>query len=123
MGINQHSTICFKIENKELYLYKILVWFNDIPLFFVCCDENKKYYLALCADLKKFVYIVSEQSTKNLQQMLSREATMRSVFLGGNSFWLVKSGATIEEDHVESIIKDNLDFEALPPDTLLYQTA
>ena len=50
------KTLCFILENKNLYLDKVLVSFNDTPIFYTCLDQNSNYYLVLCTDLNNFNY-------------------------------------------------------------------
>ena len=32
--------LCFRIMEKELYLEKILVDYNEIPIFYLCTDDS-----------------------------------------------------------------------------------
>ena len=113
--------LCFILDKNELYLDKVLVCFNDTPIFFVCCDAGQNYYLALCSDMEVLEYTVVEQSKKNLWRMLTQKVTMRSVLLDCDSFWLIKSGNSIEDDVVERLTKDKMDLEALPLEGAMYE--
>ena len=38
-----NNVVCFIIGGKSLYLEKVLVEFNDIPVFFICHNEDEYY--------------------------------------------------------------------------------
>lgn len=114
--------LCFILDNENIYLDKVLVSFNDIPILFVCRDSSKNYYLVLCSNLEELEYIIVQQSLKNLWSMLTKNITMRTAFLSCESFWFVKSGNTIEEDECAIIPKSKMDLDALPFENAMYET-
>lgn len=114
--------LCFILDKESIYLDKVLVSFNDIPILFVCCDISKNYYLVLCSDLEELEYIIVQQSVKNLWSMLTKNITMRTALLSCESFWFVKSGNTIEEDESVTLPKSKIDLEALPLENAMYET-
>lgn len=116
-----NKQLCFKIDNNELYLDKVLVCFNNTPIFFICCDKNKDYYLALCSDLEELEYIIVKQNIKNIWKMLTQRISMRSAMLDCDSFWLIKSSNTIDNDSVEVLPIEKMDYEILPIEDAVYE--
>ena len=43
--------LCFILNDKKLYLETNLVYFNEIPIFFVCSDLKDCYYLVFNIDI------------------------------------------------------------------------
>lgn len=116
-----NKQLCFIIENNKLYLEKILVSFNDTPIFFICIDDKNNRYLVLCSDLDKLEYIVEKQSLKNLWHMLTQKVTMRAALLKCTHFWQIESGNSIAEDTVEKKGVNEIDFSVLPVENALYE--
>lgn len=113
--------LCFIINNNELYLEKVLVCFNNMPIFFTCSDTSHNRYLVLCSDLDALEYIVEKPSTKILWEMLTQKVSMRSALQKCESFWLIRSGETISDDIVEELPKEQLDIDVLPNDGAMYE--
>lgn len=109
--------IYFIIKNNELVLDKVLVEYNEEPIFFVCKHEED-YYIALCADGKEERYIVTQTSLKRLSDMLHERMTMREVILRADKFWDIVAGEDVTEDIV---IEKNID--QIPLDVLPYEGA
>lgn len=57
----------------------VLVTF-DVPILFVCKDSEKKCYLVMCFDEDDGEYVIVEESTSNIIQMLENRKTMEEVF-------------------------------------------
>lgn len=117
-----NNQLCFIIEKQNLYLDKVLVLFNDIPLFFVCHNEDNQRFLVLCTELEKLEYIVIETNMTNLRNMLTRKSTMRDTILKGKKFWKIVSGDTIGDDVCSTLVKEEIDCSFLPDEGALYKT-
>lgn len=113
--------LCFILDNKELYLDKVLVCFNDTPIFFVCIDLNGHFYLVLCTDIDDLQYVIVNVSKKNLWKMLTKNITMREALLDCKSFWSVKTGEEISSDIVEFKNIADIDYDVLPVDGAMYE--
>lgn len=109
--------IYFIINDNALVLDKVLVEYNEEPIFCVCKHEED-YYIALCADGKEERYIVTQTSLKRLSDMLHERMTMREVFLHADKFGDIVAGKDVAE---EIIIEKNI--EQIPLDVLPYEGA
>ena len=109
-----NKEICFFIDGNALFLDKVLVSFNDAPIFFVCCDDSQNYYIALCINMETLEYIIVQCSLQMLYQMLVKKIEMREPFVAANHFWKVTAGASVEEDEVCCLQKASMDLSVLP---------
>ena len=66
-------------ETGQLYLEKVIVFF-DIPILFVCNDFENRNYLCLNIDEEKGTTVIAETEIETLIAMLQDEKTMESVF-------------------------------------------
>lgn len=66
-------------EFGALAVEQVLVSF-DVPILFVCKNQNGKRFLALCIDDEEGNYVIAEVTTSNLMGMLNNEITMEYVF-------------------------------------------
>lgn len=66
-------------EIGVLYLEIVLVQF-DVPLLFVCKDDDGVRYLILCIDEEEGQYLSSQISNKWLLKLLNNEVTMAEAF-------------------------------------------
>lgn len=98
------NDICFKLNNKCLYTDEELVNFN-IPIFFVCRDDENNKYAVLCIDSEQLVYIVAQCSIESILAMLNSQITLRDFFLHTGSKWKVYAGEDYLSDEVEEITK------------------
>ena len=117
-----NKQLCFIIEKQNLYLDKVLVLFNDIPLFFVCHNEDKQRFLVLCTELEKLEYIVVAIGLTDLRNMLTQKSSMRETILKGEKFWEIVSGDMIENDACTTLTKEEIDCSLLPDEGALYKT-
>lgn len=109
--------IFFKINGMELVLDKVLVEYNEEPVFFVCRCEQR-YFIALSADMKEERYLVTEISLSQLSKMLHEKITMRALVLQADKFWDITAGEDYTKDQIiEKCIAD------IPLETLPYEGA
>lgn len=105
--------LCFCIENRNLYLEKVLVDYMEVPIFFLCRDEGQ-YYTALCTDINDFNYIVVRVSKVEVYKLLHGKIPMRNIILNQKEYWEVFSGEEISLDTVKRCMIDGLDITQLP---------
>lgn len=105
--------LCFYIEGRNLYLEQVLVEYMNIPIFFLCEDEQQ-HYLVLCTDIDNFNYIIVKLSMSDLYKLLHGNIPMRDVFLKQKEYWDVISKETISKDTVVKHEIDHLDHSLLP---------
>lgn len=108
-----NKELCFCLDGKELFLDKVLVAFNDTPIFFVCRAVNQ-YYIALCIDIDELEYIIVDCQLRMLFDMLSGKIEMRSLFTSVETYWHVIAGNTIYEDVTTKHLIDSLEMDYLP---------
>ena len=112
--------LCFVVDGQNLFLEKTLVFFNDIPIFFVCRNERNQPFLVLCTDLEQLEYLVVETELYTLREMLNQRCTMREALLNGVNFWKVTSADTIENDLCEKIDRSKIEIDSLPNEGAVY---
>lgn len=110
-----NEQVFFVIDGKELILDKVLVEFNESPIFFVCKAEQT-YFISSCVDIENERYLVAKVRLSNLSKMLHGKITMRSLILQAHLFWDITVGEDVSEDiiiekNVESILLNELPYE------------
>lgn len=108
-----NKELCFIIDKRKLYLEKVLVEYNDIPIFYLCRSEEE-YYLVLCSNIEEEKYIIVKPAKLEVLDMLNGELAMRDIILHQESFWEVSAGEDISQDRVEIKPIDQIEYEALP---------
>ena len=98
--MEMNKELCFVIEKKKLYLEKILVEYNDIPIFYLCRNDDE-YYLVLCSNIDEEKYIIVKPARMEVLDMLNGKLSMRDIILRQESFWKVVAGEDISMDSVE----------------------
>ena len=123
------AELCFCINEKELYLEKVLVDYMEIPVFFLCRND-KGLCLALCEDIDELRYLLVSVSNMEVYDLLNGKTPMRDIFLKQKNCWEVISGEEITSDLVteypvsairkEVLPKEGACFEALTDDLKEY---
>lgn len=108
-----NKELCFIIEVKELYLEKVLVSFQEVPIFFLC-KNSKDYYIALCVDVDKLNYVVTRLSIKDVFDLLHGIIPMRNAITQQEAYWYIESQEDIKSDTVEKRQMYTLDITILP---------
>lgn len=73
---------CFALHNKNhIYLDKVLVDFNGMPVFFICVNEKGQYYVCYCYDIENLKYIVTEISVGHLWALIRGEYSFRDAVI------------------------------------------
>lgn len=105
--------ICFCINGKNLYLEKVLVDYMDIPIFFLCENQNE-YYIALCTDVERLNYVVAKISMVSTYALLHGMMSMRDAFLNQGEYWEILSGNEPSQDVVSQYPINHIDMGILP---------
>ncbi len=115
-----NQELCFCIEGRNLYLEQVLVEYMNIPIFFLC-KNNQQHYLVLCTDMDDFNYLVIELSTSDLYNLLHGNIPMRDVFLKQKEYWEVNSNKNISKDIISKHEIHYLDNSLLPEENAYFQ--
>lgn len=113
--------LCFVINGKELYLEKILVEYDKIPIFFLCRSEDVRY-LCLCFDIDDLRYYVVSVSAKDVFDLLHGITPMRDIFLKQRKYWDVSAGQEPGQDVVKECPIEDIDQDILPYKNAYYET-
>lgn len=105
---------CFVVESEILYLEKVLVEFNSVPIFFLCKTTKEDYYISLCIDTKEFSYVVTKLSIADVSDLLHGKISMRNVITKQDFFWRIETGDELSDDIVSKHIVTELDENYLP---------
>lgn len=119
----ESNKLCFVLNDKKLYLETNLVYFNEIPIFFVCSDLKDCYYLVLNIDINNLEYIIVESTKENILNMLTQKITMRDAILSSSFFWNIKTMNDIKDDIIEFKDIEEIDYDILPDKKAKYYIA
>ncbi len=103
----------FIIDGRELFLDKVLVEFDETPVFFVCKNKSS-YFIALNIDLNEERYILSRISLNGLSKMLHGKITMRELVLQSDKYWDIMAGEELDKDTVCEKSIEEIPLELLP---------
>lgn len=118
--MEMNKELCFIIDEKKLYLEKVLVEYNDIPIFYLCRNENE-YYIVLCSDMEGETYIIVKPTRLEVLDLLHGKLSMQDIILNQKLFWKVSAGEDISQDNVETNTVDQIEYEALPYEDAFYE--
>ena len=107
----------FTINGTSLYIEKILLFFQEIPLLFVCIDDKGNRYFCLCRDTDKGTHLICKVSIDTLLKYLKSEISFTDMYESTDIFYKVEVGQ--KEDFSDDIIteiksnkiKDNIIYE------------
>ena len=111
---------CFIIDEKTLYLEKVLVDFENIPIFFLCKSYDD-YYVVLCVDFDNYNYIIVEASLIDIYNLLHGNIPMRDVILKQDYYWKIISGEDLLSDTIERHPMKCIDTSLLPEENARFQ--
>lgn len=117
---SMEKTLCFVIEYKELYLEKVLVEYERIPILFLC-QAVDGWYLCLCYDVDNIKYYVVRISAEEISFLLQGKVPMRDVFLAQNGYWDILAGREMDQDIVEEKAIESIDRDVLPYEGAYYE--
>lgn len=112
--------LCFRLQDKELYLDQVLVDYMDIPIFFICKDKSNQYYVVLCTDIEDLNYIIVHTSIINIYNLLHGKIPMRNIFLKQKDFWKVISGEEVGLDRIRKCSIEQLERSILPEENAFF---
>lgn len=115
-----NNELCFCVENKNLYLEQVLVDYMDIPIFFLCKNENQ-YYIVLCTDIEDLNYIIIKVLPLDVYNLLHGNIPMRNLFLNQMEYWKVISGEEISLDEVTKYTVAHMDVSLLPEENACFE--
>lgn len=99
-------------ENITLYSGKILNEFENIPILFICYDQNGTSYLCLCSEIRyKYHYTIVQCPLINISSMIDKKLTIYETFEYGTRD-IIYSVDYIDKDNI-TIIKQK--FEDVNP--------
>lgn len=107
----------FTIDRIPLYIEKILLFFQEIPLLFVCLDDKGNRYFCFCRDTDKGTHLICKVSIDTLLRYLKFEISFTKMYESTDVFYKVEVGT--KEDFSDDIIteiknnkiKDNIIYE------------
>ena len=111
---------CFIIDEKILYLEKVLVDFENIPIFFLCKSYDD-YYVVLCVDFDNYNFIIVEASLIDIYNLLHGNIPMRDVILKQDYYWKIISGEDLLSDTIERHPMKCIDTSLLPEENARFQ--
>ena len=111
---------CFIIDEKILYVEKVLVDFENIPIFFLCKSYDD-YYVVLCVDFDNYNYIIVEASLIDIYNLLHGNIPMRDVILKQDYYWKIISGEDLLSDTIERHPMKCIDTSLLPEENARFQ--
>lgn len=104
-----NNDVCFIINSKNLYVDEYLVEFN-IPIFFICKDDNNNRYAVICENTSELEYLICQVSINSLYKMLKNELSLYDFIYKSIEKWILKSGDTLESDLVETVQELQFDY-------------
>lgn len=94
----------FTINGTSLYIEKVLLFFQEIPLLFVCIDDKGNRYLCLCRDTDKGTHLICKVSIDTLLRYLKSEISFTDMCEFTDIFYKVEVGE--KEDFSDDIITE-----------------
>lgn len=119
LSLNEKE-LCFKIENKNLYLEEILIEFECVPILFLCSNKEE-FYLALCTDIDNLTYIVVKLFLSEVHKLLHGKIAIRKVFLNQKEYWYISSNDNINNDCIEKNNMNKMDLSVLPKEDVIFE--
>ena len=108
---------CFKIDDKMLILDKVLVYFQEIPLIFICKEEENanNRYCALAVDTDNFLYLVVKVKVEDLIEYLEGNLSFVGLYNTNKKFYRIQaSDYSLDEDIIEevdsSLFKEHINY-------------
>lgn len=116
------ENIEFIINDHKLFLEQVLVRLDwNRPILFICIDENKQRYLAMCLDNNGTEVLLAKVGNKELYKMLKGIITMRNIFENSEMLWKIKVGKSYQEDLCTMIDFNKINEDELPTKDSYYE--
>ena len=115
-----NKELCFKINSKELYLEKVLVTHNDIPMYFICTDDMLNYYVVLFTDIDEDRYIITKTNINKIIELFKRKITMKDLIVSTytKKYWEIIASDDINKDVIREKDIKKISDEDLPDEDL-----
>lgn len=113
----------FIIDNKKLYLEKVLIE-TKIPLLFICKDKYKNRYTVMCVDTFDIKYIIIQSNIIDLMYFIDGIFTLNTLIEKAKDglYWeVVTSDENIKYDKIEKKNIVDIPKECLPDNDLIYE--
>lgn len=110
----------FKIENHTLYREKNLIDLQ-IPVFFVCKDNDEKRYLVLLTDFEEDEYLICPITESDLLKMLKAQMPMREAYARASKIYMVRASKSIDNDIVKVLKYAEVEDDMLPEDGAFFE--
>lgn len=94
----------FTISGTSLYIEKVLLFFQEIPLLFVCIDDKGNRYFCFCQDTDKGTHLICKVSIDTLLRYLKSEISFTDMYESTDVFYKVEVGE--KEDFSDDIITE-----------------
>lgn len=102
-------------QTGQLFVEQILATL-DIPIFFVCTNDEKKKYLCLCIDDEIGQYVVAEINTSLLIDMLEDKVPMEYAFRHSSDNSIIITEYDIDSQEIRTVVEhaDEISKDLLP---------
>lgn len=104
---NKNKQISFLIGNKKIYS-EICLLNIEIPILFICEDDDNQRYLVLCIDEDEYIYIISKIKISDLIDLLSGTLSLRNAFLKNETQKVITSIKGYQYDRYEFFSKKEI---------------
>lgn len=94
----------FTINGISLYIEKVLLFFQEIPLLFICIDNKGNRYFCLCRDTDIGTHLICRINTDTLLKYLKSEISFTDMYESTDTFYKVEVGE--KEDFSDDIITE-----------------
>lgn len=113
--------LCFVLNGVPVYLEKVLVTFNDVPIFFICKDTQNHHYVAILVSNDLSSYYVTMPSDEKIYEMLVGKTPMRDIYVYAEWYWMVFSKDKPQNDSVWYISGNSINKAVLPQLNAVYK--
>lgn len=117
------KVIQFIIDNKKLYLEKVLIE-TKIPLLFICNDKYKNRYTVMCVDTFDIKYIIIQSNIIDLMYFIDGIFTLNTLIEKAKDglYWeVMTSDENIKCDKIEKKNIVDIPKEYLPDNDFIYK--
>lgn len=80
----------------------------EIPILFICEDDDNQRYLVLCIDEDEYIYIISKIKISDLIDLLSGTLSLRDAFLKNKTQKVITSVKGYQYDRYEIFSKEEI---------------
>lgn len=94
--------VFFDLNGKFLYLDSYLVDF-DIPIFYICKDDEYEKYAVMCVNSHEDEYIICKVTNIDIKAMLENRMTLREFIVMSEEKWHSIYDSAKDDDNIETI--------------------